>query len=129
MKTPSQAMQRKVAGRFAVALLRGDAAGARALLVPGGDGALIFLVQQAVAPWKAQPASILLPARRAGIYWAVSFARRRAGKDGTFERQTGDLVVSIAQSAAGASVAFFAFENVRSRFSTHRDSRLLPSKR
>jgi hypothetical protein len=129
MKTPSPAVQRDVAGRFAAALLSGDAAGARALLVPGGDGALVFLVQQAVAPWRAQHASIQLPARRAGIYWTVSFARRRTQRDGTFERQRGDLVVSIAPSAAGASVAFFAFENLRTRFSTHRDSQLLPSKR
>jgi hypothetical protein len=129
VKTPSQAVQRDVAGRFAAALLRGDAAGARALLVPGADGALGFLVQQAVAPWRAQRASFQLPARRAGIYWAVSFARGRGNKDGTFERQRGELVVSVAASAAGAGVAFFEFENVRTRFSTHRDSQLLPSKR
>jgi hypothetical protein len=126
---PSPALQRAVAGRFATALLHGDAAGARALLVRRGDGALEFLVQQAVAPWKGRRASIQLPARRVGKYWAVSFERGRAYKDGTFVRQRGDLVVSVAPSAAGAAVSFFALENLRTRFSTHRDSQLPPSKR
>ena len=128
-KMPSAAVQSSVAGRFAAALLRGDDAGARALLVPGGDGALEFLVEQAVAPWRAQHASVQLPPRRVGSYWTVSFARRRTQRDGTFERQRGDLLVSIAPSAAGASVAFFAFENLHTRFSTHHDALLLPSKR
>ena len=129
ISTPSAGEQQQVAGRFATALLQGDAVAARALLAPRRDGALEFLVQQAVAPWKAQHASIQLPARRIGKYWTVSFARQRAQRDGTFERQRGNLVVSIAPSAAGASVAFFALENVHTRFSTHRDSQLLPSKR
>jgi len=126
---PSPAMQRAVAGRFAAALLHGDVAGARALLVHRGDGALEFLVQRAVAPWKAQRASVQLPARRVGKYWAVSFARRRTYKDGTFVRQRGDLVMATAPSAAGARVSFFALENLHTRFSTHRDSQLPPSKR
>ena len=129
IKTPSQAVQRDVAGRFAAALLRGDAVGARVLLVPGDDGALAFLVQQAVAPASTQRASIRLPARRAGRRWTFSYARRRTYGDGRFERQSGDLLVFIAPSAAGASVEFFAFRNVRTRFSTHHDSQLLPSKR
>ena len=129
MKIPSQAVQRNVAGRFAAALLSGDAAGARALLVPTDDGALVFLVQQAVAPSSTQQASIRLPARRAGKRWTFSYARRRTYSDGRFETQRGDLVVVIVPSAAGASVEFFAFRNVRTRFSTHHDSQLLPSKR
>jgi hypothetical protein len=126
---PSQKVQRDVAGRFAAALLRGDAAGARALLVPADDGALVFLVQQAVAPWTTQHASIHLPARHVGNLWTFSYVRRRTHRDGRFETQRGDLVVVIAQSAAGANVEFFAFRNVRTRFSTHHDSQLLPSKR
>jgi hypothetical protein len=128
--SPSPAVQREVAGRFATALLlRGDAAGARALLVARSDGALVFLVQQAVAPWKGRPTSVSLPARRAGAYWAVAFARRRTQRNGSFETQRGDLVMSIAQSKVGVRVAFFTFENLQTRFSTHRDSQLLPSKR
>jgi len=126
---PSPAMQRATAGRFAAALLHGDVAGARALLVHRGDGALEFLVQRAVASWEGQRASVGLPARHMGKYWAVSFARQQAHKDGTFVRQRGDLVISIAASAAGARVSFFALENLRTRFSTHRDSQLPPSKR
>jgi hypothetical protein len=129
MKIPSQAEQRNVAGRFAAALLRGDAAGARALLVPADDGALVFLVQQAVAPSSTEQASIRLPARRAGDYWTFSYVRRRTYRDGRFETQRGDFVVLIAPSTAGASVEWFGFKNVRTRFSTHRDSQLLPSKR
>jgi hypothetical protein len=129
IKTPSQAVQRNVAGRFAAALLRGDAAGARALLVPADDGALVFLVQQDVALWMTPRVSIQLPARRAGNSWTFNYARRRTHTDGRFETQRGDLVVFIGQSAAGASVEFFAFKNVRTRFSTHHDSQLPPSKR
>lgn len=126
---PSLGMQRAVAGRFATALLHGDVAGARALLVHRGDRALEFLVQRAVASWKGQRASVRLPARHMGTYWAVSFARLQTHKDGTFVRQRGDLVLSVVPSAAGARVSFFALENVRTRFSTHRDSQLPPSKR
>jgi len=129
VKTPSQAVQRDVAGRFAAALLRGDAADARALLVPGDDGSRVALVQQAVAASGAQQASIRLPARRAGRRWTFSYAGRRTYGDGRFERQRGDLVVFIAPSAAGAGVEFFAFRNVDTRFNTHHDSQLLPSRR
>ena len=138
MKTPPQAVQRNVAARFATALLVGDAAGARALLVPADDGALVFLVQQAVARWRTQQGSIQLRARRAGPcltgdvackLWTVSYGRRRTHSDGRFEMERGELVVFIAPSAAGARVEFFAFRNVRTRFSTHHDSQLLPSKR
>ena len=129
MKIPSQAVQRNVAGRFAAALLRGDAAGARALLVPADDGALVFLLQQAVVPSSTQQASIRLPGRRAGNLWTFRYVRRRTYRDGRFETQTGAFVVLIAPSTVGASVEFFGFKNVATRFSTHRDSQLLPSKR
>ncbi len=138
MKTPSQAVQRDVAGRFATALLVGDAARARALLVPADEGALVFLVQQAVARWRTQQGSIQLRARRVGPClngdvackrWTLSYGRRRTHGDGRFEVQRGDLVLFIAPSAAGARVEFFVFRNVRTRFSTHHDSQLLPSKR
>jgi len=126
---PSQPVQRDVAARFSAALLRGDVAGARALLAPRKDEALELLVQDAVTPWRGRRVSIQLPPRRAGQYWAVGFARRRMQRDGTFETQRGDLVVTVAPSAAGPRVTFFAFENLRTRYSTHRDSQLLPSKR
>jgi hypothetical protein len=129
VKTPSQAEQRDVAGHFAAAVLRGDAAGARALLVPADEAALVFLVQRAAAPWRTQHASIRLPARGTGHRWTFSYAGRRTQRDGRFETQRGDIVVFVAPSAAGAGVEFFAFRHVRTLFSTHHDSQLLPSKR
>jgi len=127
--TPSQAVQRDVAGRFSTALLRGDVEGARGLLAPRKDEALELLVQDAVAPWRGRRVSIQLPPRRAGEYWAVGFARRRTQRDKTFETQRGDLLVTVALSAIGPRVTFFTFENLVTRYSTHRDSQLLPSKR
>jgi hypothetical protein len=115
-KTPPEAAQR-------------DVAGARALLVGGDDGALVFLVQRAATPWRAQHASIRLPARRTGSRWTFSYAGTRTQRDGRFEAERGDLVVFVAPSAAGAGVRFFGFEHVRTVFSTHHDAQLLPSKR
>jgi hypothetical protein len=129
MKTPSTAVQRDVAERFAAAVLRGDSAGARTLLVSADDAALVFLVQRAAAPWRTQHASVQFPARRTGRRWTFSYAGRRTYRDGRFERERGDLVVFVAPSASGAGVRFFGFENVRVRFSTHHDSQLLPSNR
>jgi hypothetical protein len=128
-KAPSLAGQRTVAGRFAAAVLHGDAAGARALLVRTDDGALAELVQRAAAPWRAQHVSIRLPARRHGNRWAFGYAGKRTQQDGSFETQNGDLVVVLAPSAAGARVQFFIFRNVHRLFSTHHDSQLPPSKR
>ncbi|MEP6893178.1 MAG: hypothetical protein ABI927_05300, partial [Gaiellaceae bacterium] len=118
--SPSRAEQQAVAGQFAAALLSGDVPAARALLAPQRDGALDFLVRRAVRPWKGRHAVIHLPARHVGQYWAVGFARRRTHGDGTFVRQSGDLVISIGPSPRGASVSFFALENLDTRYSTHR---------
>jgi hypothetical protein len=127
--TPSLAAQGDVAGRFAAAVLRGDTAGARALLVRADEPALVFLVNRAAAPWKIQHASIRLPARRDGSRWTFSYAGTRTHRDGRFETERGDLVVFVGQSAAGAGVRFFVFKEVRRRFSTHHDAQLLPSNR
>jgi hypothetical protein len=129
MKTPSAAVQRDVAERFAAAVLRGDPAGARPLLVSADEAALMFLVRRAAAPWRANHASIQLPARRTATRWTVRYAGKRTYPDGRFETERGDLVVYVAPSAAGAGVRFFGFENVRTRFSTHHDAQLLPSNR
>jgi hypothetical protein len=128
-RIPSPAEQRDLAGRFAAALLRGDAVGARALLAPGDDGALTYLVQQATAPPKAQRTSLRLHGRHAKDHWTFGYVRRRTYPDLRFETESGDLLVFIAQSREGAGVGFFAFTNVRTHFSTHHDSRLLPSNR
>jgi hypothetical protein len=128
-RSPSTAKERAVAERFAAAVLRGDPAAARALLVRADEPALTFLVQRAAAPWRAQHASIQRPARGEGRRWTFSYAGKRTFRDGRFETERGDLVVFIAPSSAGAGVRFFGFENVRLRFSTHHDAQLLPSNR
>jgi hypothetical protein len=129
MKGPSRDVQREIATRFAAAVLRGDAASARALLVGTDAAALVFLVQRGAARWRIQHASIRLPARRAGNRWTFSYAGTRTHRDGRFETEKGDLVVFVAASRAGAGVRFFGFNHLRTRFSTHHDARLLPSKR
>ena len=126
---PSHAEQRHVAGRFAVALFRGDAAEARSLLVRPNEAALVFLVNRAAAPWRTQHASVTLPARRTGDRWTVSYEGTRTHADGRFEIEWGNLVLLVASSPRGAGVRFFGFTHVRTRFSTHHDSELLPSKR
>jgi hypothetical protein len=122
-------VQRDVAERFAVAVFRGDAARARALLVAPDEAALVFLVRRAAAPWRRQHATVGLPARRTGEHWTFSYAGKRTHRDGRFETERGDLVVDVAPSAAGAGVRYFGFRNVRIRFSTHHDALLLPSNR
>jgi hypothetical protein len=126
---PSETVQRTLAERFAAAVFRGDAPGARALLLRRDEPALVFLVRRAAAPWQKQHASIDLPARGRGERWALSYSGRRTYRDGRFETETGDLVVFVAPSAAGVRVRFFAFARVSTRFSTHHDAQLLPSKR
>ena len=129
MKTPSNAVQRAVAGRFADAVLRGDAAGARALLVQTHDGALATMVDRTAAPWRVQHASIRPPARHTGTQWTFRYRGRRALRDGRFETQSGDLIVVVAGSGSGAGVQFFSATHVMRLFSTHHDSQLSPSKR
>jgi len=126
---PPQTVQRHVAERFADAVLRGDAAGARALLARPDEAALVYLVRRAAAPWTNQHGSIRVPARHTDGGWAFSYFGTRAHRDGTFEREKGELVVLVEPSATGAAVRFFAFKHVRTRFSTHHDALLPPSKR
>jgi hypothetical protein len=129
METPSYTLQRDVAMRFAAAVVSGDAHGARALLVRSDEAALAFLVGRAAARWRIQHASLRLPGRRVGNRWTFRYAGIRTYRDGTFETETGDLVVFVTQTRGGAAVRFFALDHVRTRFSTHHDARLLPSKR
>jgi hypothetical protein len=127
--SPSEPAQQQLAERFGAALFRGDTAGARALLLHRDEPAVVFLVRSATARWRGHHASIERPARRRGDRWHVGYKGRRTYRDGRFETETGDLVVLVAPSAAGARVRFFAFADVRRRFSTHHDAQLLPSKR
>jgi hypothetical protein len=126
---PSEADQRRLTEQFARALFRGNAVGAQALLLRPNEPTLVWLVRRATAPWRRQHASVDLPARHRGERWELHYAGRRTYRDGRFETETGDLVVLVAPSAAGARVRFFAFAHVRKRVSTHHDAQLLPSKR
>jgi hypothetical protein len=128
-EAPSREAQRDVAARFAAAVLRGDATGARAFLVGADESTLRFLVDRAAGRWRAQHASIRAPARSAGSRWTFTYAGTRTHRDGRFETERGDLVVFVVPARAGAGVRFFAFDCVRTRFSTHHDALLLPSKR
>jgi hypothetical protein len=123
------AQQRAVAERFATDVLRGDEAGARRLLLHPNEEALVFLVRRAAHPWAGQRVSFRLPARRAKKAWAIHYTGTRTHEDGTFEREIGDLVVYVARSPKGAAVRYFLFTNVKTRFSTHHDALLPPSKR
>lgn len=128
--SPSEAVQRGVASRFAAAVLRGDAATASALLTRREDDAAIaFLVQRAAAPWKSQHASLRPEPRRAGNQWLFAYSGTHTHRDGRFERESGQLVVFVVPTATGAGVRFFTFKDVRRRFSTHHDAVLLPSNR
>ena len=126
---PSAPAQRMLAERFAAAVFGGDTVGARALLLHRDEPALLFLVRRATAPWRRQHASIDLPARRRGGRWELRYAGKRTHRDGRFEIERGALHVFVAPSAAEPRVRFFAFAGVRTRFSTHHDAELLPSKR
>ena len=124
----SPTVQRAVAGRFAAAVLRGDAAAARALLADSDDGTLSTLVQWTAARWKTQHASLRLPARRLGKRWLFTYASTRTKPDGSFVMRSGWLVVRVSPTRA-ARVDFFIVGPVSTRFGTHHDSQLLPSNR
>lgn len=123
------ARQRDLAERFAAAVLDGDASGARRLLVHPDEDALVFLVRRAAGPWAGQRVSVQLPARRTGTAWSVHYAGTRDHPDGTFEREKGDLVVYVTASGTRPGVRYFMFRNVRTRYGTHHDAQLPPSKR
>ena len=124
-----QAEQRRIAAEFAAALLHGDSPGASGFLVPDGDGSRGLLVELNTAPWQMTQRVSIQPSGRAGDSWRFHFVRRRTLKDGGFKTQRGSLVVFVRSTAAGAGIEYFVFSNVRTRFSTHHDSQLLPSNR
>ena len=126
---PSAGAQQAVAGRFAVALRRGDVARARVLLVRPNEPALVFLVRRVASRWRGLHVSLALPPRRAGRHWVTRFSGARTFRDGRFERESGDLVLLVGASPTGARVTYLLLSHLRTSFSTHHDSALLPSKR
>lgn len=129
MRSLPGAAQRAIAVRFASALLRGDGPSARKLLARDDDGSRLFLVEQAVTPWRSTQYVRIEPPSRAGDAWTFGYVRRRTEPDGRFQTQSGNLVVIVGPPTAAAGIEFFAFKYVLTRFSTHHDAQLLPSKR
>jgi len=127
-RTPT-APQRDVAERFASAVLAGEVSRARGLLAHPNEDALVFLVRRAAGPWAGQRVSVELPAQRAGAAWSIHYAGTRNHRDGTFERERGDLVVYVTTTGTKPGVRYFMFRNVRTRYGTHHDAQLPPSKR
>jgi hypothetical protein len=128
-KEPSPGARRDVAERFARAILRGDAGSARSRLLHPDDAALVALVRRAARPWRVQHATARVPGRHSGARWTFRYAGRRTERDGRFQTQSGELVLVVAASADRAGVVLFTFRHVQTRFSTHHDAQLLPSKR
>lgn len=118
-----------IAERFATSLVRGDAAGARDLLVDPNEEALVYLVRRSASRWRGRHVSVRSPARHSGQDWTVSFAGRRTYGDGRFESASGRLIMRLASSRIGPRIEYFLFADVRTRSSTHHDAQLLPSKR
>lgn len=126
---PPPDAQRAVAARFARAVLHGDAAGARPLLLEANEPAMTFLLRRATVHWRNQRVTIRARPRHSGARWLFSYTSMRSFEDGRFEREDGGLVIVLAPSPSGARVRYFTFVDVRARYSTHHDGQLLPSKR
>jgi hypothetical protein len=126
---PSIAVQRQVAGQFAEAVFRGQAATAVGLLADRRDAPLIWLTRRAARPWEGSHASVHLPGRRAGRSWVFRYSGTRTHGDGSFEQVRGDIVVAVVASSGHAGVESFALPHPTVRFGTHHDSVLLPSNR
>src|SRR5690242_11704452 len=126
---PSVGAQREVARLFAEAIFRGQADAAVRVLLEPHDPALAWLARSAARPWKAQHASVRLPGRRTGRRWILRYAGTRTSGDGGFEEVSGDIVIVVAGSSGRTGVKFFVLRHGNTRFGTHHDSLLLPSKR
>ncbi len=126
---PTPAAERAVAGRFARAVLHGDAPTALTLLANPEDGALEGVVRASAALWTRRDAVVRPKPTHAGDRWTFRYSGTRVRGDGAYEQRTGRLVVVIRGVAAGARVEFFAFTREVTVLRTHHDSQLLPSVR
>ena len=123
------ATQRAVAARFAHALIEGDVARAQALLARGVDPVVPELVRRLAAPARLHPGRI----RSRGSEdernrWAFAYFRQVTKRDGSFTRETGQVVVDLTDGGSPA-VKFFGLRGREITYSTHHDAVLLPSKR
>src|SRR3954452_6638061 len=126
---PSVVVQQDVAQRFAGAILHGDAGAAVALQEDPEDAALSSIATRAAAMWATDHGTIRGLGKRSGERWIFGFAGTHTHQDGGFERVRGHILVVLNASSKRARVAYFAVRNDVVRFSTHRDSVLLPSAR
>jgi hypothetical protein len=126
---PSLTAGRDVAQRFAEAIFQGKGDAAVALLLDADDRPLSSLATRAAAPWKVHHGVVRLRTMRSRTRWIFRYAATRTHGDGRFEQVRGDMLVVVAASSDRVGVRFFSLRNDRVRFSTHRDSVLLPSNR
>ena len=125
----SPADQRAVAARFAHALIEGHVARAQALLAHGVDPVVPELVRRLAAPARLHPGRI----RSRGSEdernrWTFAYFRQVTKRDGSFTRETGQVVVDLT-GGGSPTVRFFGLRSREITYSTHHDAVLLPSKR
>jgi hypothetical protein len=125
----SPAAQRAVAARFAHALVEGRVARARTMLAHGVDPVVPELVRRLAAPARMHPGVI----RSRGSeeernQWSFAYFRQVTSPDGSFTRETGQVVVDLT-GGSSPTVRFFGLRDRQIVYSTHHDSVLLPSKR
>ena len=128
-RTASPAAQRAVASEFAHDLIAGRVQGAQALLERGADPVVPQLVRRLAAPARLHPGVIRSRGASEGNgRWAFAYFRQVTKPDGSFTRETGQVVVDLTAGRTPA-VRFFGLRNREVSYSTHHDSQLLPSMR
>jgi hypothetical protein len=121
----SPAAQRAVAGQFARALVEGRTARAQSLLAHGVDPVVPELVRR-LARTGGELRSRGTQEERGR--WVFAYFRQVTRPDGSFTRETGQVVVDQANGRTPA-VRFFGLRRREIAYSTHHDAQLLPSKR
>jgi hypothetical protein len=117
--------QRAVAVQFARALVEGRAASAQSLLAHGVDPVVPELVRRLA---RAGGELRSRGTQEEGNQWVFAYFRQVTKPDGSFTRETGQVVVDLTGGQEPA-VKFFGLRNREIAYSTHHDAQLLPSKR
>src|SRR5438874_430835 len=115
----SPATQRAVAGRFAHALVEGHAASARSLLAHGVDPVVSELVGRLVRASHGHPGVLRSRgAEEERNRWVFAYFRQVTKPDGSFTRETGQVVVDLT-SGGSPAVRFFGLRRREITYSTH----------
>ena len=117
--------QRAVAGQFARALVEGRAASAQSLLAHGVDPVVPKLVRRLA---RAGGELRSRGTKEERNQWVFAYFRQVTKPDGSFTRETGQVVVDLTGGHTPA-VKFFGLRNREIAYSTHHDAQLMPSKR